>query len=508
MNLNGQTQAVMMLIDNVPVICSNEFEIVEQLTNTSTIILKNCYPELWETTHDYTNRFYMPKDYSKFELFINLELVFVGVVKRQQAMDLNPSKFHGATLQVLDYKTFLSEGEQLNFVIVNSTIQSCIEQVLEKYADYNFALGNLNVSSDKLTQVVNNYNCNEKTAYDCLTYFANLVQAVWKTRYDAEEDKTYIDFYEIDKLPKGTPIYYQKQWAEENSVIDLKYSFSTNDYRNKQIITADQVGSNIQDTDTFFCNGSQKVFKLEYPIYKIVSAKLNGVNLKVMSQHIVGQRANAYYEIGTDTLELVSTPDAGNQLDIVYIPMIAGRQVVKNEIEINRIGTQQGNSGVIARYENRRDASTSQELGAIAQSYINFKGKEQITLTLRTINNDLYNVGDRVLFNNNGITELENLQNEYCVKKKTIKYIQSNADTKAQIIITYELVNNFNFEDEINYFDNQRAKMIGNIKEGEYINRYIDYTKNINIIFDEAEITPTDLEGNVLDAVLDFSFTK
>lgn len=50
--------------------------------------------------------------------------------------------------------------------------------------------------------------------------------------------------------------------------------------------------------------------------------------------------------------------------------------------------------------------------------------------------------------------------------------------------------------------------MIGNIKEGEYINRYIDYTKNINIIFDEAEITPTDLEGNVLDAVLDFSFTK
>jgi hypothetical protein len=188
--------------------------------------------------------------------------------------------------------------------------------------------------------------------------------------------------------------------------------------------------------------------------------------------------------------------------------MIAGRQVVKNEIEIDRIGTQQGNSGVIARYENRRDASTSQELGAIAQSYINFKGKEQITLTLRTINNDLYNVGDRVLFNNNGIAELENLQNEYCVKKKTIKYIQSNADTKAQIIITYELVNNFNFESEINYFDNQRAKMIGNIKEGEYINRYIDYTKNINIIFDEAEIHPTDLEGNVLDAVLDFSFTK
>ena len=64
MNLNGNTQAVMMLIDNVPVVCSNEFEIVEQLANTSTIILKNCYPEFWETTHDYTSKFYMPKDYS------------------------------------------------------------------------------------------------------------------------------------------------------------------------------------------------------------------------------------------------------------------------------------------------------------------------------------------------------------------------------------------------------------------------------------------------------------
>lgn len=341
MNLNGNTQAVLMLIDNVPVVCSNEFEIVEQLTNTSTIVLKNCYPQLWETTHDYVNKFYMPKDYSRFELYINLELVFVGVVKRQQAMDLSPSKFHGATLQVLDYKTFLSEGEQLNFVIVNSTIQSCIEQILEKYSDYNFELGDLNVSADKLNQVVNNYNCNEKTPYDCLTYFANLVQAVWKTRYNTDDDKTYIDFYEIDQLPEGQTLYYDKDWANENSIIDLKYSFNTNDYRNKQIITADQVGSNIQDTDTFFCNGSQRVFKMEYPIYKIVSAKLNGVNLKVMSQHIVGQRANAYYEIGTDELELVSTPEAGNQLDVVYIPMIAGRQIVKNEIEIDRIHTQQ-----------------------------------------------------------------------------------------------------------------------------------------------------------------------
>lgn len=503
---------VHMYINNEEVICSNQFEIVEELTNTSTIILKNCYPLSWESDKDYTSRFYMPKDYSRYKLVINDEIVFVGVIKRSTAMELSPSKFHGITLQVLDYKTFLNEGDQLNFVIVNSTIESCIEQVVEKYNAYNFEVGNLNISEEKLESVVNNYNCNEKTPYDCLNYFASLVQAVWKTRYvyneDTEQEITYIDFYETDQLPKGEPIYYNKEWAEQNNIKEIKYSFSSNDYRNKQIITADSVGASITTYNQIFCNGTDKNFELEYPIYKITSAKLNNKNIKLSTQHIAGQIFNGYYNVGSNEINLVNVPNAGSILEITYYPLINGRQVVRNEPEINRIAELQDNKGVIARYENRRDTNTSQELGAIAQSYINFKGKEQITLSVTTIDNNLWNIGDVVSFNNDNNEELMNLQDNYVVKKKQAKYIQSNADEKAFIVYTYTMVNNYNFENEINYFDNQRAKMIGNINEGEYINRYIDYTKIINIIFDEPDIHPVDLEGNVLDAVLDFSFTK
>ena len=288
------TSNIKMYINDEQVVCSNEFTIIEELTNTNTIILKNCYPLSWENDKDYTKRFYMPKDYSKFKLLMNNELIFNGVVKRSNAMDLSPSKFHGITLQVLDYKTFLNEGDQLNFVIVNSTIESCIEQVVEKYEDYNFEVGNLNVASDKLESIVNNYNCNEKTPYDCLNYFANLVQAIWKTRYDEEEDKTYIDFYEIDKLTKGTPIYYTKEWAETNKVKEMKYSFSSNDYRNKQIITADEVGASITTYNQVFCSGTNNVIEIEYPIYKITSLKLNNKTLNYSTQKIAGRRFNAY----------------------------------------------------------------------------------------------------------------------------------------------------------------------------------------------------------------------
>ena len=100
----------------------------------------------------------------------------------------------------------------------------------------------------------------------------------------------------------------------------------------------------------------------------------------------------------------------------------------------------------------------------------------------------MYNVGDKVYFNNNDTDDLVSLVDTYAVKKKTIQIIQNNASQTNTIFYTYELSNNFNFESEVNYFDNQRAKTIGNIKEGEYINRYVENYKNYNIIFNPPTI--------------------
>ena len=100
----------------------------------------------------------------------------------------------------------------------------------------------------------------------------------------------------------------------------------------------------------------------------------------------------------------------------------------------------------------------------------------------------MYNVGDKVYFDNNDTDDLVSLVDIYAVKKKTIQIIQNNASQTNTIFYTYELSNNFNFESEVNYFDNQRAKTIGNIKEGEYINRYVESYKNYNIIFNPPTI--------------------
>ena len=215
MNLNAVNNEIHMYIAGEEVVCDKEITVAEKLLNTNSTALYNCYPLSWETDKDYVSRFYFPKDYSKFELVINGETAFRGVVKRSKPVNLSPLKAHWATLQVLDYKTFLSEGNQLNFVLKDVTIRHAIEQILEAYEGYNFVVGNLNIG-DKVNDVIKNYNCNEKTPYDCLSYIADLTQSVWVTRY--EGDNVAIDFYGYDNLPTGKYILYDKDYFETNSI--------------------------------------------------------------------------------------------------------------------------------------------------------------------------------------------------------------------------------------------------------------------------------------------------
>ena len=91
------------LINNEEVVCDNVLEITEEMLTTSSTILNNCYPKSWEQDHDYTSRFYYPKDYSKCLIYNGETLIFSGVVKNTGNMSLNPREPHYASLQVLDF---------------------------------------------------------------------------------------------------------------------------------------------------------------------------------------------------------------------------------------------------------------------------------------------------------------------------------------------------------------------------------------------------------------------
>jgi DNA-binding LytR/AlgR family response regulator len=84
---------------------------------------------------------------------------------------------------------------------------------------------------------------------------------------------------------------------------------------------------------------------------------------------------------------------------------------------------------------------------------------------------------------------LNDLQVQYMVKKKTINVLATTGD----IFYTYELSNTYNSENEINYFDNQRAKANGNISSNDYITRNIDID---NIVYVEADKRYTNIRTN------------
>lgn len=514
MNLIPNNLKIHMYINNEEVVCDKEINIIEQMTNTNTIILNNCYPLSWETDKDYKSKYYMPKDYSLFKLVAEYEnsnlitennkqiitedgqriiisgddevVLFAGVIKRSSSINLNPNKPHFATLQVLDFKTFLSEGELFNFVIADKTIGDAIEYVISQYEGYNFTLGSLNIG-DKVNDMINNYNCNQKTLYDVLEYFAQITNSVWTVRY-IQDTQIAIDMYGLDNLPRNNDLIYDQNYCDDNSIIDISYSIDSTNYRNKQIMTSDLIISGTTIKEQYITNGQQ--YTTYENIGNIVSAKLNGVEITIATTNDKenGETADLYYKVGSKTFELNEQVELGQILEIEYYSQIAGRQSIINQEEINRINNQLDNTGIIARYENRQDADTSSELNAIGQTYIQFKSKPEITLTVRTINNDMYNVGDVIYFDINNTVGLEDLTNDYAVKKKTIQIIQNNAEGTNNIFYTYELSNNYNFENEINYFDNQRAKIIGNIKEGDYINRYVENYKSFYITFNPPVI--------------------
>ena len=109
-------------------------------------------------------------------------------------------------------------------------------------------------------------------------------------------------------------------------------------------------------------------------------------------------------------------------------------------------------------------------------------------MQVKTINNDIWNIVQVVYFNNNNIDGLIDLVGTYAVKRKTTQIIQNNANSSNNIYYIYELDNNYNFENAINYFDNQRAKNNGNIEKGQFINKYIEHSESIQIIFNEPVI--------------------
>ena len=491
---------IKMYIAGEEVVSDKEFTIKEEMLSASSTILNNCYPKSWENDRDYTSRFYFPKDYSKFTLYDDETLLFAGVVKNSGDISLNPRYPHYCSLQILDYKTFLSESDTLDFVIDNKTIEEAIEMVIDTVSGYGFEKGNIEIS--QANEIIGAYSTLNKTAYDVLQYLANISGSRWRTRF-IDEDTTAIDFYDPDLLPQADDIEYTKEYWEEENVVDLTFNFGTRDYRNKQIMLSDEVYSSISSDELFTTTGYETTFLTENNIAFINSIKVNGVSksFATTQDKEEGATADFYYTPSKNIVESDTTYTAGSQIIVDYVALVKGRQIVFNNDEVRRIAEQTNTIGIISRYETRNDVLSSDELDQIGQSYIKYKGVPEVILTLTTQNNDLFNIGEVAFFN----APINDLQDNYMVKSKEINYIVNKS--QVNLFYTYKLTSSFNSEKEINYFDNQRNKATGNISEGESITRNIDIQNNANIIWDNLTITEIEIDGdNILNSVLNSPF--
>lgn len=490
-----------ILINGEEVITDQNISIKEEFLSTSSFILKGVYPKSWEENRDYTSNFYFPQDYSQCLIYFDETLIFAGVVKNSGNISLNPREPHTCDLQVLSYKTFLSEGNTLDFVIANKSVEEAIQMVVNAVAGYGFTVGIIDIA--KKDDIIGAYSTLDKSAYDVLQYIADITNSKWYTSR-IDDNTLAVNFYDSDKMAQAPDIEYTQEYWEANNIQDMSFSFSTNDYRNKQVMTSSAVYGNVEQTQTILANGYDKTYLTEQKIGTINSITVGGTpaTFATSDEKDLGITADFYYTVNNNQFEANTVYTAGTEIEINYIPIVQGREVIINPTEINRINTQLGINGNISRYEQRNDATSSSELQSIGQSYIQFKGKAEITLTIQTYGNDLFQIGQQAQFN----APISKLSDSYMVKSKIIDIIQVNEE--RYLFYTYTLSNNFNAETAINYFDNQRSKANGNISQGEYIARNVDIENTALIIFDNAELIEVEMGDNVLNAPLNAPFTQ
>ena len=426
-------------------------------------------------------------NYNHVPEIITIDNVFSGMVKNTNNISLNPREPKYCSLEILDYKTLLSEGKTLDYVISNKTILEAISMVVDSISEYGFELGNVNILNGD--EIIGAYSTENKTAYDVLQYLADISGAKWNCRRK-DNNSMYIDFYDPTLMPRGETIDYTTEWACENNLIDLKFNYGTRDYRNKQIILSDEVEGNIEYNDRLASDGVSKEYTLPYKIATLNKIEIEGVEQSIATKEEkeVGIYADFYYSRDTDSFTSNKLLPYGTLIDVSYTPIIKGREVVQNDNEIDRLSNQLEVNGTISRYENRNDTTDSNKLINIGETYLKYKGEDEITLTIKTFNNNLYNIGQVVYFN----APIPELQKDYLVKSKQIQVVSSD-ENELNIFYTFTLSSSFNAEKEINWFDNQRAKMEGNIGEGEFISRNIDINSKANIIWDNLRVEEVSL---------------
>lgn len=425
-------------------------------------------------------------------------LLFCGIARNTGEISLNPRYPHYCSLQVLDFKDFLSQGETLDFVLTDITVGDAIQKIVDTIKDYGFELGNINILGANST--IGAYSTLDKTAYDVFNYLADITQSKWTTRM-IDEDTVVIDFYDPSLMTAGTTLEYTNQFFKDYGINDLSYSYTTNDYRNKQIMTSDEVYGSVAQNEDKIADGYSQTFALNQKVGEPVLITVNGIvqTFTTNANKEIGITADFYYTPGENTIESESLITVGSTISFSYLPIIKGRQIITNSSEISRVENATGRKGVIARYENRSDATSSTELQKIGQAYIQYKGSPEILLKIKSTQNT-WNVGEVVNFQDAPLDELET---DYLVKKKSINII-STVDT---VFYEYELSSNFNSENAINYFDNQRAKNGGNIGEGEFVDRNIDIETTTNVIFYNTNFEEATLTGdNTLNCVLNSPF--
>lgn len=430
-------------------------------TNFSSFTLNNVVKKSNNNWPNITNAIDIQNEFAICELKLNGETFFIGIINDVGRLSLMPNKPKTFSLQIADFRKWLSLTKPLNEIYINKTPSFIVQNLITKLNEPKIKVGQLNFTTTN-DFTIKAYNTTNKTLYQILKDVIER-QTNSVLYFTVENGIFYINYKSVEDFKNTSPLILDindENFLLNYKIEDINYDNETNDYYNYLAYSSDNVISKMFIKETNLSLKEDKIVLL-HQIGKIIEGKNNTYFYNPTTQDKIiptiltteeakeGKFCHLVWSEGSNALEnrFVSSSYV---LNINYKIKQKLTLEAKNLNEINRLKALTGTKGIVYKSEKFNDISDPDDLLAAVKNDLEKYSYPNKILTINAKEN-IWKILDTVIVTNIN----ENINGKYIVQQMEGSFKRIKGSNTVLKDITYVLKQTRNFNTLENKFDNQ-----------------------------------------------------
>lgn len=456
-----------------------KFSYKEHPYNTTTITLNNVIKKNQNVYPQNTQNVNINSPFSLGELYDGDKLIFFGIVQATGRLSLMPNSLKTISIEMADVRKWLNYLKPINKKYFNVDPSTMVSDLIQNINEPFIQIGKLEFTNNDPIQA---YNTQDKSLYQLLKeVIGPITQSI--LYFTIENHVLKINYKNLESFNTVSPIELNtldQEFLKTYKVLDVQFSSNNDNYSNIINYSSDNIVSNLSTKEELSITADNLTLKNSLIKINIENTyMLNSANQKLKAVIINKKYFNEdiyydfIYEEDSNTLEVrPELVNSGYKLVIEYYSKVRWSIELEDNLEISKVSNLSQTSGKIYCVDKFNDITSSSDLIRKAKHKLNISSKPRQVITL-SCREKLWDILEGVkvttpLNDINGIYYLKNIKGTF----------QANDDELFKEY-EYELTQILDFDDFINYYDNQsyRSNPVYNV---ENIYDVPDVTEGLN----------------------------